>query len=145
MSETKTIKLRCESCGASLTAKEGKEFMYCEHCGTKIYLVAKQEIKHIYLDETKIRQTELDAEAKLKQAQLDAQLEREREERKKGEAKTSSMGKLILTLALLGLSLFLFIWPFTGTDYFGRFDQNQAYNIIFTGPLGIGWLYQFIF
>ncbi|MBQ9782088.1 MAG: hypothetical protein IJW26_02780 [Clostridia bacterium] len=106
--ETKTIKLRCESCGASLVAKEGKEFMYCEHCGTKIYLVAKQEINHTYRDETKIRQTELDAEAKLKQAQLDAQLEREREERKIKSTNAGDIAKLIISLGLLGLAIFIF-------------------------------------
>ncbi len=101
MMETKTIKLRCESCGASLTAKEGKEFMYCEHCGTKIYLVAKQEIKHTHVDETKIRQ-----------AEIDAQLKREREKREATTNNNNNKNKLIMSLVLIGLSIFLVYLPF---------------------------------
>ena len=113
MLESKTITLRCNSCGASLVAKEGREFMYCEHCGTKIYLIAKQEIKHTHRDETKI-----------KEAEIKAELEKKREERALEAEKATSKSKLIISLVLIAVAILLFVLPFIDGD---------PINVFFTG------------
>ena len=34
----KTIALTCPNCGSSLSVEEGREFTYCEYCGTKVLI-----------------------------------------------------------------------------------------------------------
>ena len=116
MMETKTIKLRCESCGASLTAKEGKEFMYCEHCGTKIYLVAKQEIKHTYLDETEVKKAQIDAETKLKQVEINAEIAKNKEEKNQQVKTKRNIVKFTMSIILIVFYIIIsniLEWPLT--------------------------------
>ena len=92
MKGIKSISLKCESCGANLTTKEGRDFMFCEHCGAKIYLNAKQEIKHINVDETEIKKALCDAEVEKKKLELEAQ-EKER--------KIKLIGTIIIGIIML--------------------------------------------
>ena len=72
----KIYTLRCENCGANVTAQEGKDIMYCQHCGTKLVLVKQGTTSHdaeiakaksleaIRIKELEMRNKELEAKAK---------------------------------------------------------------------------------
>ena len=102
MEEFNSISLKCESCGANLSVKEGREYVFCEHCGAKIYLNAKQEIKqeirHIDVNETEIKRAFYEAEVEKKRLELEAQ-----EKERKRKAKSI----LITILAVLILILII--------------------------------------
>lgn len=63
----KTIKLKCEHCGATMDVKEGSNVVYCSYCGTKQLIldsdvVAKEKVKANVFKEielTKIKNEEV--------------------------------------------------------------------------------------
>ena len=72
--------LKCDSCGANLQVLDGKSFMFCEHCGTKILLNQEKEVVHKIVDENAVKQTEVDKILKLKEYEI---YERKQQEEKK--------------------------------------------------------------
>ena len=56
------IELKCPDCGATMDVEEGREFIFCQYCGRKIYLadvgteLRRYELKRIY--DNKDRETE---------------------------------------------------------------------------------------
>lgn len=61
----KLIKLQCPSCGATLDIDSSLKMCFCQYCGTKILIHNENEKVIRKIDETKIRQAELDHDLEL--------------------------------------------------------------------------------
>lgn len=68
---TKTIKLRCERCGATMESDKDNVSIYCPHCGSKELVVESEEVK---ISKIKLAQTKADKELK------EVELQREKED-----------------------------------------------------------------
>ena len=63
------IKLECPDCGANLEIPEGHHQFFCQYCCRKILIdeeINKAEIVHIYRDEAKLKELELQEEARIR-------------------------------------------------------------------------------
>ena len=54
----KMINIKCTGCGANLSVDSNREFLFCEHCGTKL-MVDKEEQTVNYNDGAKIKEAEV--------------------------------------------------------------------------------------
>ena len=58
----KPVAMVCPSCNASIDVDGTREYVFCQYCGTKIYLdkeIERREVVHIYRDEAKLKEIEI--------------------------------------------------------------------------------------
>ena len=65
----KIIPLVCPNCNANLEVKGDRDFIYCEHCGTKI-IIDKEEQVSRHIDEARIREADVSEKIRLKELEL---------------------------------------------------------------------------
>ena len=83
---------KCPECGANLSIEEGRTKVFCSYCGAKIIITNDNELFVHHIDETKIRQTEIERKAMLAQMKI--------EERKKAAENRILVLKLIVTILI---------------------------------------------
>ena len=66
----KLIPLECPNCKATLRIAEGREFIFCEHCGTKVY-VDKEEKVSRHIDEARLREANVAERIRLAELELE--------------------------------------------------------------------------
>lgn len=72
--------VKCPGCGADLTVKDGnRDFMFCEFCGTKIWLDDYQET-HRFVDEARIQESKDAKELELKKMEFEERKRKENDE-----------------------------------------------------------------
>lgn len=80
----KLISVKCPDCGARLDFEEGRSVYYCKYCGGKILLDEADTVeKHVYVDEARIRESEVKEKIRLKELELEMD---KRNEEKKNKA-----------------------------------------------------------
>ena len=67
----KIMTVQCPSCGASLTAENGKTISFCSYCGSG--LIINNENEHIIrnIDEARIKEAETDRLIRLKELEIE--------------------------------------------------------------------------
>ncbi len=76
----KLIQLDCPQCGAKLEVDSDRQFVFCQYCGNKILIddeITRSEVVHIYRDEAKIRELELQEQARLREEEKIKELKRQ--------------------------------------------------------------------
>lgn len=109
----KLVPMICPSCNASLEVDGTREFVYCQYCGTRIYLdkeVDFREVVHVYRDE-----------ARLKEIEIREREKREAEEREKIERLTQAQAlkaktNRFLMFAIIGVLISVAIALFWYND-----------------------------
>ena len=97
--------VKCPSCGAELTVKEGnRDFMFCEYCGTKVRLDDYQET-HRFVDEARIQESKDSKELEIKRMEFEKWKKEEENNDKKNSTKGFfvSVGVLILFMFVMWL------------------------------------------
>jgi DNA-directed RNA polymerase subunit RPC12/RpoP len=80
--------VKCPNCGANLNVVPDASYFFCRYCGTKIETnLAKREIVHRTIDETKIETTRMQTELELAKFQREREKEARKEERERRDAK----------------------------------------------------------
>lgn len=83
--------VKCPSCGAELTVKEGnRDFMFCEYCGTKVRLDDYQET-HRFVDEARIQESKDSKELEMKRMEFEKWKKEEENNDKKNIPKNMLM------------------------------------------------------
>lgn len=65
----KPVPMICPSCNASIEVDGTRDFVYCQYCGTKIFLdkeIDRHEVVHIFRDEAKLKEIEIQEREKQK-------------------------------------------------------------------------------
>lgn len=99
----KLISVKCPDCGARLDFEEGRSVYYCKYCGGKILLDEADTVeKHVYVDEARIRESEVKEKIRLKELELE--MDKRNEEKKMKSLKI----KAALLVGIAGILLILF-------------------------------------
>ena len=126
----KVISLKCPECGASLSIEEGRTQCFCQYCGTKIMLDDERSYtKTIHtIDDTKIRQAEINREIQLKKMEI--------EEKKDRRKRIGIILKVIVSLILGVIG--------GGSLLIGLSEDIEAFSIFGLLCVAIlGWMWLF--
>lgn len=101
---------KCPECGASLPVEEGRTYLFCSYCGTKILITNENEYVYRHIDEAGVKQAETDRIVKLKKMEL-AEKNREAKEKHK-----SLKIKLSIILGIVAIITIAIGFTFDGAD-----------------------------
>lgn len=55
----KSMTIKCPECGATVHVEEGKNYGYCEYCGSKVLVSNENEVTYRHIDVAKMRELDL--------------------------------------------------------------------------------------
>ncbi len=67
----KMISLKCPSCGGGLSVEQGRDFTFCQYCGTKILFEDENMHTYRHIDDADIKRAETERIVKLKELELE--------------------------------------------------------------------------
>ncbi len=129
----KLLTLKCPSCGGQLSVEEGRDFIFCQYCGTKIIIDRDNEFTYRHIDEADVKRAETERIVKLKE------LEFEKENR--GNQTVSIIVCLIALVFVLSIVLLMI---FSGIRFLDEGKEDEGVLLIMFGMIAGGAASPFI-
>ena len=123
----KLLSLKCPSCGGSLSVEEGREFTFCQFCGTKILLTDENKFTYRHIDDADIKRAETERIVQLKELEL--------EKDKRSNRKILIFGWAVLSVLLFLSGIALMAIGNEGTQTAGAMALLVGMNVAGWGAL----------
>lgn len=94
----KFLSVKCPECKASLDFEEGRKYIFCSYCGTKILINNDNEYIFRHIDEASIKQAETDRIVKLKKIEF---IEKKRAAAEKMRKRKIKLAVILIIIASL--------------------------------------------
>ena len=117
--------LKCPQCGATIDVEEGRRTIFCQYCGSKIFIddeVKRSEVTHVIHDEARIQEVE--------NVSKEIDLEREWQENRRKSIRRWS--RFCIALFIIGGLVFLISF-LTGHSL----DDDEDFWVLFVGIFSI--------
>lgn len=128
----KLVKLQCPECHANISIEDGRDIVFCQYCGTKIFIddeVHRTEHKteHVYrqVDESRIKEAEAQKDVRIREMEL-------KNEKDKRDNR--------FTMLFIG-AMFLMMFFFTISP---DSDEKDTQKAVETGMISAGGAYDYI-
>lgn len=108
----KLIILKCPSCGAQLSVEEGRDYTFCQYCGTKIILEKDNVFIYRHIDDADIKRAETERIIKLKELEIE-----ERSHKKRSVQKIAMLIWAIFTGIIISTGFLLCAFEYDSTIY----------------------------
>lgn len=90
----KLIEMKCPSCGAALQVEEGRQFTFCQYCGTKIMISDEEKVTIRYIDDAGLTRAQTEQMVQMKEIEL-------QEKRQKNQRAWWIVGAVVCGLMLV--------------------------------------------
>ena len=67
----KLLTLKCPSCGGQLSVEKGREYTFCQYCGTKILFDKDNEFTYRHIDDADIKRAETERIVRISELEME--------------------------------------------------------------------------